>query len=63
MTDDTMRKLKRSLARAKGRAEKLKKDYVGREGNLTFHAGFDFGYELGKVAAFEMILDAMEELG
>ena len=53
-------RIQRRLLRFKTMRDNLMKGYGGRESSLTFHAGWDIGYLLGKIAVLEDILDELE---
>lgn len=52
--------LKRKLARLKEMEAELDKKYTGNERKYTFHAGFDLGYIVGKISAYEDIVDLFD---
>ena len=52
--------LKRKLIRLKKMESELDKKYTNNEREYTFHAGFDLGYVVGKISAYEDILDLFD---
>lgn len=43
------------------RKERLESKYSGNEGKFTYHAGFDYGYVIGKINEIEDLLVEIEE--
>ena len=52
--------LKRKLIRLKQMEEEHAKKYTNNEIKYTFRAGFDLGYVVGEISAYEDILDLFD---
>tara|TARA_Y100000114_G_C11764120_1_gene332285 strand:+ start:6427 stop:6714 length:288 start_codon:yes stop_codon:yes gene_type:complete len=56
-------KVVRILQRNERKQERYERKYDGKEGTLTFHAGWNLGYWEGRVSALEEVLDLLEDKG
>ena len=63
MNTELYDKLNKALYRNQGKAEYYNSKYGGKEGQHTFHGGWNLGYWEGRVSVLEEVLDLLEDLG